>query len=1367
MLELVNSLVSPSHYVPHGHCYLWQTPLMSLYVVSDALIAIVCFSIPAMLVYFVRKREDVPFSKGLMLVGAFIVLCGMEHLFDSLTLWSPVYWAAGVERSLTAIVSVYTALQLWDRLPQLLALKTPEQLAALDQELEKQIAERQRSDETLWMIVAGTSSVTRNDFFPALAQNLATALDVKSVLVCETVDESLQTLRTLAMWSGGRLTENFEYALADTPCQISLAGKLLCAYPDRLQQQFPNAPLIRDLGAESYVGMPLLNISQTPIGQLCILDAKPFVLDDRTKALLSVFGARAAAELQRKRAEAEKRHAYEELEFRVEERTAELVKANSALENEIQERITAEAALRQSQEQFSKAFHSNPIACCISTLKDGQFLDVNTSFLTLFGYDREQIIGRTSAELQIWADQADRDRLMQLLQRQQSVQLDAPFCICSGEVRAGMAAFEMIELQETPCLLTMIYDVTDRKQIEVDQLQQMQLAALRADIGTALTEGESLQDMLQYCTIALHKHLDTAFARIWTLEESEQMLILQASSGMYTHLDGSHSRIPVGQFKIGRIAQHRQPHLTNQVTTDPHVGDHDWAKREGMVSFAGYPLTIKSRLLGVMAIFARHPLTERTLKEMNSIASAIALGIDRKLTEKAFRQTAERERAAALVLKRMRETLNLATIFSTTTTELRQAVQCDRVLIYQFNPDWSGQVVAESVAHEWKSILRGQVTGFEVNQVSVDRDDCVVKQLNSSEASIRDTYLQDNQGLYRQRSNYCCVTDIYQQAFDPCYLELIESFQARAYITVPIFCGNQLWGLLATYQNAQPRQWQAAEIQMVSQISTQLGVAVQQAELFAQIQKQAAELKRAKEAADAANSAKSEFLANMSHELRTPLNAILGFTQLMQRDLSLTPDNQRSVEIVNQSGEHLLGLINDVLEMSKIEAGLVTLHETDCDLYDMLRSLEDLLQLKAHSKGLQLIFDCDSSVPQYLKIDENKLRQILLNLLGNALKFTEKGSVTLRVRRSEEPCLDRTLRDAKDVLNFTAFSPIRSLISLIFEVEDTGHGIEVNELGDLFKAFKQTRSGRKSQEGTGLGLRISQRFVQLMGGEITVHSEPGQGSCFSFYSQFELAEAASRATENKLSSTDCSMSVVPTQSSRRILIAEDNVTNRLLLNKLLSGLGIEVQEAENGQVAIERWQQWQPHLIFMDMHMPIVDGYTATRKIRELEQKSPESKGDEEASSLLPSSLSSAHSTKIIALTASVFIDQRQESLTAGCDDFVSKPFRRGELLEVLSKHLGEQHFCKAVQTGTIASNSKSREPIYKLDAAALLIMPDDWISQLGFAAAQGNDAISLKLIAQIPPEQTSLISALTDLVEKYQFDHLTTLTQSPNLENF
>lgn len=994
MLEFLKSLVQSSSYIPHGHCYLWQTPLVSLHVVSNGLIAIAYFSIPAMLIYFIQQRGDIPFSNVFKLFGAFIILCGIGHLLDIWTLWHPDYWLSGIEHAATAFVSCYTALSLVTLLPQFLALRTPEQLEAINQELQREIADRQKI-------------------------------------------------------------------------------------------------------------------------------------------------------------QAERDRAYQDLEFRVQERTAELTQVNQALEAQIQERIAVEQTLQKNEERFETIVNYAPIG--ISQIAPtGQMLQVNRKLA--------QILGYSEAEL------------------------------------------------------------------------------------------------------------------------------LQLNLADFTHPDD----LATGQSLIQQVLAHQVPNA---------------AVEERYLRKDGKPIWVN--------------FIVSALQESNGETHAVGIVediSDRKHAEHTLRQQAERQQAITRIVLRMRQSLDLTTIFDTTTAELRQTLVCDRALIYRFNPDWSGRVVCESVAPGWNQIVFSESEAADF--AAIDQAGCILKLLDGTKSLLQDTYLQVNEGeLYRRNRNFCSIPDIYQAGYSPCYLELLESLQARAYITVPISCGDRLWGLIAVYQNDQPRQWQPDEIQIVSQIGNQLGVAVQQAELFAQTQHQAAALKQAKEIADAANRAKSEFLANMSHELRTPLNAILGFTQLMQQDATLNATHQQYIEIINHSGEHLLKLINDVLEVSKIEAGKATLHESAFDLHELLHSLEAMLRLKAESKQLNLMFAIDAVVPQTIRTDEGKLRQVLLNLLSNAIKFTDQGRVILQV---------------KSVLP-TSNTPANSY-RLNFAVEDTGAGIAAEELNDLFKAFKQTQSGKKSNQGTGLGLRISQKFVQLMGGEISVQSEVGKGSCF----QFEIEVAATTGTLSSSSLIDSAIVSTSEQPAYRILIVEDNATNSFLLKKILGQLQLVVQEAENGQVAIDLWQQWQPDLIFMDMHMPIVDGYTATRQIRAQEQHRN----------------GKAKPTKIVALTASAFIDQQQRCLAAGCDDFVSKPFRRQEILEMLSKHLGG-HFLP--EPRAIVANSPINSELDE-NQTTLAEMSTDWLNQLHNAAMLGDDAKSLNLIAQIPSEKTALVETLTQLVKNYQFDQLINL---------
>ncbi len=706
---------------------------------------------------------------------------------------------------------------------------------------------------------------------------------------------------------------------------------------------------------------------------------------------------------------------------------------------------------------------------------------------------------------------------------------------------------------------------------------------------------------------------------------------------------------------------------------------------------------------------------------------------ERKQVEQALKESAKRERSIVRVMQRMRETLELKTIFNATTEELRQALCCSRVLVYRFNPNWSGEIIAESVTSGWKMLIPDSEDQSCLQQITVNKDNCMAKSLDSNEALIEDSYLRENQGgFYRQgKSYYRSVQDIYTAGFDECYLNFLEQLQARSYIIAPIFCGTNLWGLLCAYQNGTPREWTKAEIKILTQIASQLGVAVQQAELLAKTQQQAQELQEAKEIADAANLAKSEFLASMSHELRTPLNAILGFAQLMNYDSSIKTEHQEYLDIISRSGEHLLNLINDILEMSKIEAGRVTLIEDDFDLLNLLENLEKMLCLKAQSKGLLLTFELDETLPRWVRGDEKKLRQVLINLLGNATKFTESGGcVTLRSFRVEPikvRATDHSLIKNND-------------IRIRFEVADTGLGIAKDELDRLFQAFSQTTTGLKSGEGTGLGLSISQQFVRLMGGEITVESQVNVGSTFAF----EILMSRTQV-QNKYRNYNPHpvISLVSEDRQRSVLIVEDKSNSRLLIVKLLSEIGFEVREASNGQEAVEICSTWQPDLILMDMRMPVMNGFETTQQIK---------------------AMSFAKKPIIIALTASTFAAEKKAIFNAGCDDFIGKPFQREELLEMIKKYLGVEYIYAQDKSEAINSSAQSSdsEQVQMISSSEMIkIMPPDWVEKLYKAAQACSDLLILELIDHIPPEHNLLSETLKELVDNFRYDQIIELTES------
>lgn len=479
-------------------------------------------------------------------------------------------------------------------------------------------------------------------------------------------------------------------------------------------------------------------------------------------------------------------------------------------------------------------------------------------------------------------------------------------------------------------------------------------------------------------------------------------------------------------------------------------------------------------------------------------------------------------------------------------------------------------------------------------------------------------------------------------------------------------------------------------------------------------------LEQAKETAESANRAKSKFLANMSHELRTPLNAILGYAQIIKNTSDLNERQNNGLEIIKNSGTHLLDLINEILDLSKIEAGRMELNLTTVHLPDFLKQIAEMIQVRAKQKGIAFIYDHDQNLPTAVRVDEKRLRQILINLLGNSVKFTEHGSVTFRVKG---------LTIEKSEYQNTQSSINNDQATIHFEVEDTGIGIAQEQLEEIFLPFQQVGEKRHSVEGTGLGLTISMKLIRLMKSKLVVDSTLGQGTVF----QFDLLlEEISNFTPPIKRQQRKILGYVGER--RTVLVVDDRKENRLVLRDMLSPLEFNIIEAQNGQECIGQMLQHQPDATLLDLRMPVMNGIEAVSYIRKD---------------------SNFRDNVIIAVSASAYTDAQHRSLEAGCNDFLVKPIQLEDLLDLLQKYLALEWIYDEQETSTLPKDSEVAP-----SSSLLTLSKEDKDALLKFAST-GRVKPLLEYLDTFEPEYQPATEEIRQLAKRFQLKAIVEKLQS------
>ncbi|MEG4230909.1 PAS domain S-box protein [Microcoleus sp. Pol11C3] len=958
---------------------------------------------------------------------------------------------------------------------------------------------------------------------------------------------------------------------------------------------------------------------------------------------------------------------------------------------DITNRKQVESALRSSQRRYQTLAEASPV-CIFHTDTSGNCLYVNQRWSEITGLNAEIAaeIGWMNA---IHPDDAERVKNEWHRAIFEKIPFTSEYRFQRPDGRViwviGQAIAEIGDKQEIKGYIGTITDISDRKQAELDLLRVTQAVESTSDaIGIADLKGRSL-------------YHNQAFVQQYGYT-AEELNTAGGLTAIYPQ-----TKVLLEMFKTLRKGKSWQGEL--KINTKNNELVTTLFRADGIKDETGH-------LIGLVGV-----ITDIT---------------ERKQAEMALQQQLRRERLVVAMLDRIRSSLNLEEVLSTAVEQVRQFLQTDRTVIYRFNPDWSGVVVVESVAH---------------NRISL-------RDFNNLDGCFREKFVE----IYQQGS-IRAMEDIYRENLTECHMKLLEGFEVKANLIVPILkaresisqteqtAENQLWGLLIAQDCSGPRPWDSSEIESLRQLCVQLAIAIQQSTLFQQAQTEIADRKLAESAlqqaalvAESANRAKSEFLANMSHELRTPLNGVLGYAQILKTDKDLNSDHQESLSNIQQCGQHLLMLIDDVLDLSKIEARKMELYPEELNFLNFTKNIADLFQMRASQKEILFHYEQVSPLPSYVRVDPKRLRQILINLLSNAVKFTNSGGVTFKVGyvgtgawsrgQGENYEFSTVSSELKENYMRFAHNPIvaKHALKIRFQVEDTGSGIDQSKLEEIFLPFHQV-GGNTFVEGTGLGLSISQKLAKLMGTEIRVHSTLGKGS--TFWVDLELPAAKRYLEVSPLQEKRWLVGFIG--NKRKVLIVDDNQLDRDLFCRLLRRLGFEVAETQNGQECLCKTVEFQPDVILMDLRMPVMDGLEAARKLRQL----PEVKD-----------------VVLIAMSASVFEATQQDSILAGYDAFLPKPIEANHFLEQLRVHLGLEWIY-----GESSENKKRKTPSLSPasdfpDYSSLLPAASESVAKILKLAAMGDieeifeESAKLEILE---PNLVPFVSKLRQLAKGFQLKQI------------